>query len=164
MILYHGSNVEVENPKIINKENKTNDFGEAFYLTSNKRQASKFAKIEFARRKGEAGTPIVNQYWFDEARASELTIVRYDKPTEEWLDFVVECRRGNDPSQDVDIIYGPVADDKVYRIVLLYERGLIGKADALERMLVNPVYTQYAFKTEKALSLLKFLKAKEVSK
>lgn len=161
MILYHGSNVVVENPKIIQKPNRTNDFGDAFYLTSNNRQATKFAKIVYDRN-NNVGVPIINQYWFDEERLPELNVVRYEEPTIEWLDFVVECRRGNDPSQNIDIIYGPVADDKVYRIVVLYEQGLVSKEEAIKRMLVNPVYNQYAFKTEKALGMLKFLKAKEV--
>ena len=38
MILYHGSNVEVREPKII-VSNRTLDFGAGFYTTSNKEQA-----------------------------------------------------------------------------------------------------------------------------
>ena len=37
MILYHGSNVEVREPKII-VSNRTLDFGAGFYTTSNKGQ------------------------------------------------------------------------------------------------------------------------------
>ena len=85
MILYHGSNVVVENPKIIQKPNRTNDFGYAFYLTSNNRQAMKFAKIVYDRN-NNVGAPIINQYWFDEERIPELKVVRYEEPTIEWLD------------------------------------------------------------------------------
>ena len=161
MILYHGSNVIVENPVIINNPNRTNDFWNAFYLTSNKRQAIKFSRIVYDRR--NEGAPVVNQYWIDEERFSELNIVNYEKPSIEWLDFVVACRSGNDPGTDVDIICGPVADDKVYRVIILYEQGLISKDEAIKRMLVNKVYNQLAFKTEKAIGMLKFLKAKEVT-
>ena len=43
MILYHGSDVEVKEPKIIASE-KGRDFGQAFYLTPIKEQAEKMAK------------------------------------------------------------------------------------------------------------------------
>ena len=43
MILYHGSDVKVENPKIIESE-KGKDFGCAFYLTPIKEQAERMAK------------------------------------------------------------------------------------------------------------------------
>ena len=45
MILYHGSNVIVKNPKIL-KANRTLDFGYGFYTTTSKEQALKWAKIK----------------------------------------------------------------------------------------------------------------------
>ena len=42
MILYHGSNVEVNEPKII-KSKRLLDFGTGFYLTSDFEQAKKWA-------------------------------------------------------------------------------------------------------------------------
>lgn len=56
MILYHGSNVEVREPKII-VSNRTLDFGAGFYTTSNKEQAEKWSKTQTLRRR--KGTPIV---------------------------------------------------------------------------------------------------------
>lgn len=44
MILYHGSNVKVEQPKII-VSNRTLDFGAGFYITSDENQAMKWAKL-----------------------------------------------------------------------------------------------------------------------
>ena len=43
IILYHGSNVAVERPKIIQSQ-RTLDFGEGFYTTTNKQQAEIFAQ------------------------------------------------------------------------------------------------------------------------
>ena len=43
MILYHGSDIEVNNPIIIKTE-KGRDFGCAFYLTPIKEQAERMAK------------------------------------------------------------------------------------------------------------------------
>ncbi|GBU25090.1 hypothetical protein R83H12_01729 [Fibrobacteria bacterium R8-3-H12] len=42
MQLFHASNIEVKQPKIINRF-KTLDFGTGFYTTSNKEQAETFA-------------------------------------------------------------------------------------------------------------------------
>ena len=50
MILYHGSNVEVREPKII-VSNRTLDFGAGFYTTSNKEQAEKWSKTQTLRRR-----------------------------------------------------------------------------------------------------------------
>ena len=50
MILYHGSNVEVREPKII-VSNRTLDFGAGFYTTSNKEQAEKLSKTQTLRRR-----------------------------------------------------------------------------------------------------------------
>ena len=62
MILYHGSNLIVEKPKIITP-NRYLDFGKGFYTTSNLDQAKNFAR-KVAIRNGE-GTPTVNRYTFE---------------------------------------------------------------------------------------------------
>ena len=161
MILYHGSNVEVENPTLIKAPNRTNDFGDAFYLTTNKRQAEKFAKIVY-KRKNEEGSPIINYYWIDDEVLNQLNVVYFNSPDEQWIDFVTACRANKEPDLNADIIFGPVADDKVYRVILLYEQGFISKQEAIRQMLVKSKYNQYAFKTEEAISYLKFLKSEEV--
>ncbi len=161
MILYHGSNVEVESLRIINNPGRTNDFGAAFYLTTNKQQAAKFAKIVFTRKKN-IGAPIINHYWIDDDYLEEINIVKYEAPNEEWIDFVTACRTNREPEMDADIVYGPFADDKVYRVILLYEQGLISKNEAINQMLVKSKYNQYAFKSKEAIAHLKFLKAEEV--
>ena len=56
MILYHGSNMVVEKPRLI-EQNRFLDFGYGFYTTTNKVQAENFAKKVEARR---GGTPTVN--------------------------------------------------------------------------------------------------------
>ena len=59
MILYHGSDVVVDNPKII-KSNRTLDFGNGFYTTTSKEQACKWASIKKNREQSENG--ILNIY------------------------------------------------------------------------------------------------------
>ena len=50
MIVYHGSNVVVAEPKLI-KQNRLLDFGFGFYTTTNKDQAIAFAEKVYRRRK-----------------------------------------------------------------------------------------------------------------
>ena len=65
MILYHGSNVEVREPKII-VSNRTLDFGAGFYTTSNKEQAEKMVEDTNIRRR--KGTLLFSCYEFNEIK------------------------------------------------------------------------------------------------
>lgn len=50
MILYHGSNVVVSEPKLVS-QNRFLDFGFGFYTTTNRAQAISFADKVFKRRR-----------------------------------------------------------------------------------------------------------------
>ena len=64
MILYHGSNVIVDQPKLI-RQNRYLDFGFGFYTTTNREQAVNFAqKVTDRRKMGEA---TLNIYSVNEA-------------------------------------------------------------------------------------------------
>ena len=90
MILYHGSNVVVEQPKLI-RQNRYLDFGFGFYTTTNRDQAVNFAQKVTDRRKTGAAT--LNIYSVEEAVAfKECSLLRFDSPDEAWLDFVAEYR------------------------------------------------------------------------
>ena len=49
MIIYHGSNLVVEEPKLI-AQNRYLDFGYGFYTTTNKVQAISFAEKVYKRK------------------------------------------------------------------------------------------------------------------
>ena len=53
MMLYHGSNVEVAHPELI-EQNHTLDFGFGFYTTTNLDQARQFAEKVVYRKRGGA--------------------------------------------------------------------------------------------------------------
>ncbi len=73
MILYHGSNVEVSEPRLI-KQNRFLDFGFGFYTTTNKTQALGFADKVYKRYK--TGSRIVSIYEMDEQTAfSECSVL-----------------------------------------------------------------------------------------
>ena len=159
MILYHGSNVVVDQPKLI-EQNRFLDFGYGFYTTTNKEQAESFAKKVVVRR---GGKPIVNAYELDEdALNDSLKIKRFSAPNEEWLDFVSAHRNGTYDKEQYDLIIGAVANDDVYRTLQIYGAGLLTKAQALEALKVKKLFNQYVFATEAALTFLKFSDAKEV--
>lgn len=155
MIIYHGSNLVVEKPKLI-AQNRYLDFGYGFYTTTNKVQAISFADKVY-KRKNE-GSRQVSIYEIDEEKLfAECSVLRFDDPNEAWLDFVAENRSGNYEGEDYDVVYGPVANDDVYTTFTLYQSGAISKEQTLETLKIKKLYDQMVFTTEKALSFLKFV-------
>lgn len=61
MLLYHGSNVEISNPQILDSDRRL-DFGKGFYLTSNFGQAKRWAELTVKRR--ETGKATVSVFDF----------------------------------------------------------------------------------------------------
>lgn len=154
MILYHGSNVIVEKPKLI-VQNRFLDFGYGFYTTTNKDQAINFAEKVIQRRK--TGEKVVSVYEIDDNKAfTELDLLEFQDATEKWLDFVSANRSGQYSGKTYDLIYGPVANDDVYRTFTLYAEGLYTKRQTLEALKVKKLYNQLVLATEKALSHLNF--------
>ena len=159
MILYHGSNIVVENPRLI-EQNRFLDFGYGFYTTTNKSQAESFAKKVVVRR---GGTPTVNIYEIDDNIGEELLkIKRFSAPDEEWLNFVSANRNGTYDGEHFDLIIGAVANDDFYRTLQVYSAGLLTKKQALEALKIKKLFDQYVFATNKAIKLLKFVKSEEI--
>lgn len=154
MILYHGSNLAVEHPRILTP-NRFLDFGSGFYTTSNAEQAKSFADKVTARRK--EGVSTVSIYSLDESRLNEISVLSFDRPDENWLDFVSDNRNGIPPKQTYDLICGPVADDDIFRTFILYSTGVLTKEQTLEALKIKRLFNQYVFATEAALKLLTFL-------
>jgi len=147
MIVYHGSSMTVKNPDVKHSYRPL-DFGKGFYVTTVEEQA-----IRWARRKtnllGE-GKAIVNRYQMAED-PGELKLKTFDDDLVEWIDFVCRCRDGGNDYQAFDLIYGKVANDKVFRVVDLYRAGIWEKDRALREIKVYPHYDQYAFITQAAI-------------
>jgi hypothetical protein len=155
MILYHGSNVVVSEPRLI-EQNRFLDFGFGFYTTTNKAQAIGFAKKVLKNRK--SGEMTVNIYEIDEVRAfAECSILRFESPDETWLDFVSDNRSGKYTGETYDFIFGPVANDDVYTTFTLYTAGVLTKEQTLEALKIKKLYNQLVLTSEKALSYLKFV-------
>lgn len=150
MILYHGSYLEICKPDLSHSRDNV-DFGKGFYTTPIHEQAVKWCG-RFKRR-GENG--IVSKYEFDMENAECWKILEFDAYSEEWLDFILNCRSGKDTS-DYDIVIGGVANDKVFNTVELYFEGLIDKKEALNRLRYEKPNLQVCFRSPEVIKALRF--------
>ena len=158
MKLYHGSIIKVEEPKII-KPARTLDYGAGFYTTTSYDQAYKWVERKLGN---EERIGYVNEYEWDDDSKSNLNYLHYDEPNEEWVDFVHNNRTIAGFKHDYDIVYGPVANDRVYAAFALYEQGFIDKQTLIRELKAYKLVDQLLFHTENALQTLKYIGSKEV--
>ena len=159
MRLYHGSNVEVRKPSLRFGRDKT-DFGKGFYTTTQKEQAEHWTSIKMDRT--QTGKKTVSVYEIDDALLSNpaLKIREFNGPDEAWLNFVVNSRKG--VKHDYDLVFGPVANDKVFAVVNLYESGVLDAPAAIAQLKAYQTYDQLSFHTPKAIKALRFVESYEV--
>lgn len=160
MKLYHGS-LEIVMRPVIRQMNRTLDYGRGFYTTTSEKQAEDWVKRRL--KEAEATNGYVNVYEFNERIGLSLKNLMFDAPTEEWVDFVMHNRTERGFSHDYDIVYGPVANDRVYAAFALYEGGLLDKQNLIAELKTYKLVDQYLFHTEAALRTLTFIEAKETS-
>ena len=159
MILYHGSNVEVRQPRLLEGQ-RLLDFGPGFYVTSDLGQASKWAERTARIRK--AGSPFVSVYEVDEGLVSRLRALAFDAPDRDWLRFVAANRRRLIEDDGWDVVSGPVANDQTMPTLMLFLDGLLTEDEAIARLLPQKLKDQFVFKTDQALALLQCREVLEV--
>lgn len=159
MKLYHGSLAYVEKPEI-RESSRTLDYGKGFYTTTSYEQAENWVKRQ--RNQSMADKGYVNVYEFDQSSLNIVKSLVFEEPTEGWLDFVMQNRTVKGYKHDYDIVYGPVANDRVYAAFALYEGGIINKQELIAELKTYKLVDQYLFHTAQALQLLRFIEAKEV--
>lgn len=150
MKLYHGSNVVVNVPKILTN-GFYKDFGYGFYCTNMEKQACRWALTKQRKH-------VVNCYEY--VQDTTLKTAIFPQMTEEWLSFVVNCRRGIE--HGYDMVEGPMADDTIWNYVEDYVAGNISKAAFWELVKFRYPTHQIVFCTEKALNTLKFERSYEL--
>lgn len=164
MILYHGSNMEIEKVDFT-KCKPFKDFGRGFYCTEIKEQAELMAK-RVSRIYG--GNPKVTVFEFDEGVHSDpsINVKIFQNPSKEWALFVLNNR--DRKFQDInslncnidnkyDIVVGPVADDDLALLFRTFTRGLIDIDTLVKEMKYKRFSNQYSFHTEKSLKYLKLV-------
>jgi hypothetical protein len=157
MLLYHGSNLPVEEPRLI-KQNRGLDFGAGFYLTTNEAQANRFSGIVVNRR--QSGVATVSVYEFDmEVAERTLAVRRFESANAEWLSFVTDNRLKTYRGDIYDIVIGAVANDTVMPTIQALLGGFLTAEAALLTLKTSKLVDQVCLKSEKALSLLRFIKA-----
>lgn len=159
MKLYHGSIDTVSKPEI-REPSRTLDYGKGFYTTTSYEQAESWVKRH--RNEGISTIGYVNVYEFDESALDQYKTLIFNKPTEEWVDFVMQNRTVKGFTHDYDVVFGPVANDRVYAAFALYEGGILDKQALIAELKTYKLVDQYLFHTEQSLKLLSFIEAKEV--
>ena len=146
MKIYHGSIEKVENPEI-RESNRTLDYGRGFYTTTSYEHAEAWVR----RRMSEKEVSLQN-----------LDALIFDSTTDEWLDFVMKNRTQRGYVHEYDLVYGPVANDKVYAAFALYEGGLIDEKTLISELKSDKLVDQYLFHTAKSLQYINYVEAMEV--
>ena len=132
------------------------DFGRGFYLSADRQQAWRMGEFKALI---EGGTAVMNTYLFDETvlASEELRVLTFDGYTREWADFIFLNRNNRSavPAHDYDIVYGPIANDRVGVQIGKYEAGDISLDQFLENLkYMKGITFQYFFGTERALAKL----------
>ena len=91
----------------------------------------------------------------------DIKIREFHGPDEDWLYFVVNSRKG--VKHDYDLVFGPVANDKVFTVVNLYESGVLDAPAAIAQLKVYKTYDQLSFHSKRVISELRFVESYEVS-
>ena len=152
MILYHGSNMTIERIDL-DKSKPNKDFGKGFYLSESETQALEMATFKTSLLGGE---PVVTKFEFDESvmQSTDLRIKVFKEYSQEWADFVF-ANREDDEVERYDIVYGPIANDKIGLQIWKLNDGSIDKAEFLNRLkYMKGVTYQYLFGSERAVKYL----------
>lgn len=151
--VYHGSNQEIRKPVILT-DGFTKDFGFGFYCTSIESQAQGWSMRKDGRN-------IVNCYTVEKLDDS-LNVLIFDNMSEEWLDFIADCRSGK--THNYDIVEGPMADDKIFNYVESFLENEITREQFWALAKFNHPTHQIAFCTKRALDYLTFERSYEYEK
>ena len=140
--LFHGSYTEVSSP-IVKLGRAKVDFGQGFYLTMLQSQAEAWAKTISERRK--TGTQAVVSTFsldMDGIKADNYRIKTFETYDLEWLEYVIDCRKGGNLQNQYDLVEGGVANDNVIDTVEDYENGVITAEQALGQLKYKAVNHQ----------------------
>lgn len=177
-LIYHGSYIKVEKPDL-SLCAKGKDFGQGFYLTTDKDQAKNFIPtsvlkaIALGKIAPETRHGYVSRYRVKES-ISDIRSYLFPEANADWLRFV-SYHRGKEKAKKVllpllniaptgfDVIAGKVADDNTNSTITAYLSGLFGDisaeetcADVVKRLMPEKLTNQYCFLTEAALNAIEY--------
>lgn len=149
MILYHGSSIAIEAPEI-RAGIYSKDFGQGFYCTELQKQAERWAK--------RFNNPIVSKYCY--TQKCGINVLSFGNMTDDWLDFIVECRRG--VAHSYDIVNGAMANDQIWNYIADYVSGVLTREQFWVLAKFKYPTQQIAFCSNTAISCLKYIDHYEV--
>ena len=153
MKVYHGSLEIVRHPKIL-LPNRKLDYGAGFipqHLRNKQKNGWKGVCLN------NMPMPVTSTYMSLTISPCNLKSLLFTVPSKEWAEFVMANRTKRGFTHDYDIVYGPVANDRVYLQFSLYESGAIGVDTLINELKTYKLVDQYLFHTEKALKSLKYI-------
>lgn len=165
MTLFHGSYVPVKTP-LVKLGRKKVDFGKGFYLTKLRQQAESWA-VTIAERKGRNASPTLSVFTLDDdaIKAGAYNIKTFKSYDLEWLEYVVNCRRGGVLQHQFDMVEGGVANDNVIDTVEDYENGIITAEQALGQLRYKAVNHQICILSQEIADRhLSFISSEELKK
>lgn len=167
--VYHGSYTEVVMPDLnICKSGK--DFGKGFYITTDRKQAVKFAKLIAERYNISYG--VLNEYILTDMNG--LSFYEFKNTDLNWLNCVVGNRRKRfkhlaEKWVDYDVLSGKIANDDTSTVINAYLLGIYGEIGsdiagktAISNLEPENLKNQLCFRTDKALAKLQFVKSEKV--
>lgn len=156
MKLYHGSNMSIGEIDLKHGR-RGKDFGQGFYLSADRSQALMMAERTVDRE--ESGEATLTTYLFNDSilfEPTDLKVKVFENYSKEWAEFIIKNRRNKSlqPMHDYDIVYGPIADDKVGLQINRYQLQYISIEELVRQLsFLHPTF-QYFFGTERAIKLL----------
>jgi hypothetical protein len=155
MILYHGTNTDF-NQIDLSKSLANKDFGRAFYLTDIKEQAERMAETKVSIL---GGVKKILTYQFDESLllSPSFHVKIFKEYDKEWANFIFANRddENGDYQHSYDIVYGPIADDRVGVQIRKFRDQYITLDELIKALrYMKGITFQYAFCTQKSINQL----------
>ena len=161
--VYHGTICEIDQVDL-RAGRGYKDFGRGFYLAYNKTQAIGVANKNYKLADRRQEHVARNLYAFDTLQSGfdKCETKVFQDADEEWLDFILMCRKSGSTPHNFDVVVGPTADDDDTSMCLnMYWEGVygaVGSSDAKQTLLrnleVENLGIQVFIGTEKGLSIL----------
>jgi hypothetical protein len=149
MKVYHGSYTAVEIPEILQSK-FPKDFGDGFYCTELELQAVRWA------RRYDAAVVSVYEYTPNE----NLNMLVFKEMTEEWLDFIVDCRSGG--KHNFDVVMGAMANDQIFNYISDFIDGILTREQFWVLAKFKRPTHQICFCSEKALKTIRFIDSHKI--
>lgn len=178
-ILYHGTTnlalPSLEKGIDLKKGREEVDFGQGFYLTASKEQATRWAefKVGLANRRNSRSQAkgVIVCYSVNKGLLADAKLISFDDFTVEWALFVLFHRTGigkgslstwggGQITHPADIVFGPLADGtNLSTLIYEYQKNIINLQQFTAKITGSkygfPEEHQFSFHTEKAKASLK---------